>query len=152
MDIISDVIWVALVMLIVTGIGLYVAQAGTLAESTKFWAKVVVVGVVTVNGVLLNLIVSPKLMSISFGQTHVDHPGQLHGLRRLGFALGGVSIVSWYTTFILGSVRSLPFTTPQILLGYVALLAFVVLGSQVMDRIMIKTAPYHTSDRETPSA
>lgn len=138
MDTISDVIWVALVMLIVTGIGLYLSQTEALAVSTKFWAKVVVVGVVTVNGILLNLIISPKLMSISFGETHVNHPGQLHGLRRLGFALGGISIVSWYTTFLLGSVRSLPFTTPQILLGYAGLLIVVVIGSQIMDRIFVK--------------
>lgn len=139
MDTISDVIWAALIALIVTGIGLYLSQMSVLAVSTKFWAKVVVVGVVTVNGVLLNLIISPKLMSISFGQTHVDHPGQLHGLRRLGFALGGVSIVSWYTTFFLGSVRSLPFTTPQILLGYFSILVLVIIGSQAMDRIFVKS-------------
>lgn len=149
MDTISDVIWVALMLLIVTGIGLYVSQSAALGESTKFLAKVVIVGVVLINGILLNLIVSPRLMNISFGIEKVSHPGQLHGLRRLGFALGAVSIVSWYSAFILGSVRSLPFSTPQILLGYACLVAVGVIGSQVMDRVLLHKAAHHTPSSES---
>jgi uncharacterized membrane protein len=152
MNTISDVIWVALILLIVTGIGLYAAQPETLNTSTKFLAKVIIVGVVFLNGILLNLIVSPRLMNISFGIQHVSHPGQLHGLRRLGFALGAVSITSWYSAFILGSVRSLPFTTPQILLGYLCLVAIGVIGSQVMDLVLMKKAAHHIPPAQEPKA
>ncbi|MBP9821443.1 MAG: vitamin K epoxide reductase family protein [Candidatus Pacebacteria bacterium] len=140
MDTLSDVIWFALVLLVVTGIALYIPSSVALLVSTKFMAKMVVVGVVIVNGVTLNMLVAPKLVKISFGEEHVEHDGEMHQLRRLGFALGAVSLTSWYIVFILGSLRSIPLSSIAILGIYVALLCFAVIGSQVFDRALVRRA------------
>jgi uncharacterized membrane protein len=133
LDTLSQIVWFALAMLILTGIALFLpASAGYLAK-TKFVAKVFVVGIITVNGILLNLFVAPKLVKISFGEEPIDHPGELHHLRRVAYAFGGISITSWLITFILGSIRSLPFSSLQIIIGYVILILGVVIISQYVD-------------------
>jgi hypothetical protein len=95
LDTLSQVVWFALAMLILTGIALYIPASYALLVSTKFLAKVIIVGVIVVNGILLNLLIAPKLIKISFGHASVDHPHDLNHLRKLAFAFGAVSIVSW---------------------------------------------------------
>ncbi len=133
LDTLSQIVWFALGMLILTGVALYIPTAAEYLAKTKFIAKVVIVGVIAVNGVLLNLLVAPKLVKISFGEDSVDHPGELHHLRKMAFAFGGVSIVSWLCTFILGSVRSIPLSVGAILGIYLAIIIIAVIGSQLFD-------------------
>lgn len=131
LDTLSQVVWFALGLLILTGVALYIPTSLAYLAKTKFVAKLVVVGVIVVNGVLLNLLVAPKLVKISFdgntGDTDHNH------LRKLAFAFGGVSIVSWVVTFILGSVRSIPLSVGAILGVYVFLLLGAVIGSQIFE-------------------
>ncbi len=140
MDTLSDVIWFALVLLVVTGIALYIPSSEALLISTKFMAKMVVVGVIIVNGVALNMLVAPKLVKISFGEEYVEHDGEMHQLRRLGFALGAVSLTSWYVTFVLGSLRSIPISSIAILGIYLVVLCVAVMGSQVFNRMLVRRA------------
>lgn len=133
LDTLSQIVWFALGLLILTGIALFLPTSAAYLVKTKFVAKLFVVGVITVNGVLLNLFIAPKLVKISFGEQPVDHPGELHHLRKMAYAFGGISIVSWIITFVLGSIRSLPFTSGQIILAYVVIILGVVIMSQYMD-------------------
>lgn len=129
----SQIVWFALGLLILSGAALFIPASFVLLAKTKFIAKVIIVGVVAVNGVLLNLLVAPKLIKISFGDDSVDHPGELHHLRRLAFAFGAVSITSWLCTFILGSIRSINLSTGAILGIYAVIVVIAVLGSQIYD-------------------
>jgi len=138
LDTLSQIVWFALAMLILTGVALFLPASAELLAKTKFVAKVVIVGVIAVNGVLLNLLVAPKLVKISFREESVDHPGELHHLRKLAFAFGGVSIISWMMTFILGSIRSIPLSVGGILGIYLGLVFMVVLGSQYFDHRFIQ--------------
>lgn len=131
---VSHLIWIGLAILIASGVALWLPEMEALNQASKFIAKVIVVGVVTLNGVFLNLFISPKMIHISFGEEHVKYPGQLHTLRKLAFASGAISIVSWYTAFILGSVpKSQPLTFLQIMIIYLALVCTGILGSQVVE-------------------
>ncbi len=140
MDTLSDVIWFALVVLILSGIALFISSSETLLVSTKFIAKVVVVGVVIINGVVLNMLVAPKLVKISFGEESVGGDDDMHQLRRLGFALGAVSLVSWYATFLLGSLRSIPLSSFAILGIYTIVLCIAVIGSQAFNHMLVRRA------------
>lgn len=130
----SKVIWVALGLLIVTGLGLYLPSSEVLSLSSKFAVKMIGVLVLLVNGIALNLIVSPRLMHISFGDSHKHMDGELVRLRRIAFALGAVSISSWYMIFILGSIRSISLPASSLLSLYIAVLLCAVLISQLTDR------------------
>lgn len=134
MDALTGVIWAGLAILIVSGVALYIPEAARLNISSKFLLKGVVVLIIAINGVLLNMFVSPKLRRLSFeGTLPAKH------FRRLAFALGGISLSSWYTAFILGSLRKIHFDFQTALLGYGALLILVVIGSQIAERIVMRT-------------
>jgi uncharacterized membrane protein len=136
----SQIIWAALALVIISGVALFLPASLTYIESTKFVAKLIVVLVIIANGAVLNLYVSPHLTRISFGQAHNHVPGELHTIRRIAFALGGISLASWYSAFILGSVRSLSFSVTEILLGYLAIVVGAVVMSQIMERTFSKRA------------
>lgn len=150
MKTLSNVIWFALGLMIVTGVGLFLPESERLLESSKFLTKLVAVGVVIVNGIFLNFVVSPRLVDISFGEPHDHKSGELHFMRKLSFALGAVSIVSWYTIFILGSLKSIPVSFGTALSLYVLLLASAITMSQLFDRKMVRDYSKSHRDQTPP--
>ncbi len=135
---VSQVIWAALGMLVLTGVGLFLPEQEELLQSAKFLTKMVVVGVIIVNGSLLNLFIAPKLINFSFGEQHSHMPGELRRLRRLAFALGAISLTSWYSAFTLGLLHRLNVEFPILLSLYAGAVIFAVFVSQVADRSLVK--------------
>jgi uncharacterized membrane protein len=133
MDTLSSVIWAGLAILIVSGVMLYLPEQLRLNASPKFILKIIVVGVVLVNGVLLNLLVAPHMQTLSFEGTI-----PARRFRRLAFALGAVSLTSWYTAFFLGSLRRIHTTLEHGLLVYIGLVTIAVIGSQLYETILVK--------------
>jgi uncharacterized membrane protein len=133
MDMLSSIIWVGLGILIVSGIALYLPEQARLDSSSKFMLKVVVVSVVIINGILLNMLVAPRLRELSFEDT----PPARH-FRKIAFALGGISISSWYTAFLLGSLRSIQISFMHGLLIYGGLLICVIIGSQAYEALITR--------------
>ena len=137
-DTLSGVIWIGLAILVISGLMLFLPEQARLGASPKFLLKVVVVSVIAVNGLALNLFVAPRLRQLSFEGTK-----PARAFRRLAFALGGISIVSWYMAFILGSLRHIgPHSFPEGVVGYVCILTAVVIGSQLFERFMVRG--YHS--------
>lgn len=136
----SQIIWFSLVILVLTGIGLYIPEAEELNQSAKFLVKMIVVAVIIINGTFLNLLVAPKLVRISFGEKHDHQSGELHHERKIAFALGAVSLVSWYSAFILGIARNIPIEFWQLLFAYLAILIAAIIVSQIAERVLINRA------------
>lgn len=140
MRVLSSIIWVALICAILTGLALYLTDPLKYNATPKFLAKMGVVLIIALNGALLNAYISPRLTHISF----VHHPLQQIDLfrhfRRLAFASGAISIVSWYTALFLGTLRQAPFTLEQITLAYGAILIVAIIGSQIMERRFVRRA------------
>lgn len=139
MDTLSSVIWVGLAILIASGIMLYLPEQARFDVSAKFLLKLVVVSVIVVNGLFLNLLVAPRMRSLSFAR---EVPARR--FRRLAFALGAISITSWYTAFILGSFRRISLPLREGVALYVIALAAVVTLSQIYERVVVR-------HRHTPS-
>ncbi|MFY9462098.1 MAG: vitamin K epoxide reductase family protein [Candidatus Sungiibacteriota bacterium] len=140
MHTLSQIIWFALAILVLTGIGLYLPEAEELNQSAKFLVKMIVVAVIIINGAFLNLLVAPKLVKISFGEKHKHQPGELHYERKIAFAFGAVSMVSWYSAFILGILRKIPFDFSSLLLMYLLFLGGAIVASQFTERFFVKRA------------
>lgn len=136
----SQIIWVGLLFAIISGIGLYLPNAEVLNETPKFLLKTLVVLVIIINGAFLNLYVSPRLVTISWSSATLLPVKSILRLRRAAFALGAISFVSWYSAFILGFLKHVPFTFTQLIGIYVGLLLIAVAGSQILERILCKTA------------
>ncbi|MBP6879973.1 MAG: vitamin K epoxide reductase family protein [Candidatus Pacebacteria bacterium] len=134
MKTISHIIWVALGGLIITGLALYLPETEYLNSSGKFLVKAVAVGVLVLNGFLLNIVVASKLVNISFGANHEHKVGELHVLRKLSYSFGAISITSWYFIFVLGALRRVAVPFVPLLVGYILLLLVAIIISQFVER------------------
>ncbi len=135
MDTLTNLIWVGLMVLVVSGLMLYLPEQARLDVSSKFILKVIVVGVIILNGLLLNLRVAPRMRTFSF-----DRTAPARHFRRLAFALGAVSFMSWYTAFLLGSLRTINMPLGRGLVIYLCVVVAAVIGSQVFEIIASRKA------------
>ncbi|MDG1949628.1 MAG: vitamin K epoxide reductase family protein, partial [bacterium] len=141
---ISEFIWLVLAGIVITGLALYMPEMVRFNETPKFLVKAIIVGVILVNGAFLNLVVAPRLVKISFGERHKHEDGELGRIRRIAFALGPISIVSWYSAFLLGMVPgSVPYPFIQILSVYLVLVVIAVAFGQIYDYSLIQRAKKH---------
>ena len=134
----SQVIWFALVLIVISGLGLYLIHPAELNQSPKFLVKMMVVLVLILNGVFLNILIAPRLVKISFHERHDHERGELERTRRLAFALGAVSVTSWYSAFILGMMREVDLGFLELAGAYAAVLLLAVLASQLVEKSFSK--------------
>jgi hypothetical protein len=133
----SQIVWLGVAIIILSGLGLFLPDAESLLGSSKFLLKMLVVLVIVINGTFLNFLITPKLTSINF----FDEAGKGYhprSIRRLAFALGAVSSVSWFSAFTLGVLRRSQFSLEQMLVLYVLALSFGVIGSQIAEYLVSK--------------
>lgn len=104
---ISDAVAIGLGLLWLSGLGflaLYVMESPEKLENPKLWAKVLVVGVLTINGMIIHAFALPEVLR------DLSRP-LLHGVSRGKVAVflvsGAISGVSWYTAFAFGIFREL---------------------------------------------
>ncbi len=137
MDTLTKVIWIALFILVVTGIMLYIPNMDRLNESGKFLTKLTGLLVLVLNGILLGRYIRPRLTRIDFSNNHMSRFGLSHTanrkLRILATIAGAVSISSWYFIFILGALRGISFPFSYGILAYGVILAFAIFGSLVFE-------------------
>ncbi len=126
----SHVIWAALALLLLTGVVLVSLRPEMLA-SAKFQVKMVVVALLTLNGIVLNVYLTPRLRRIAF-HAHVAPAKSLpDAVRKIAMASGAISFVSWLTAFVLGSLRSIPMSFAQGVGLYAGVLAVIALGASL---------------------
>lgn len=131
----SRIITWALVLLFVTGIGLYLPAMERLNASPAFLSKAAIICVITLNGVLLHLFVSPRLVDLSFQHGGIPVRDGAVRLRTLAFSLGAVSMISWYSVLLIATLkRAFPAgtTVTHILSLYAAALVVAIVTSQVV--------------------
>lgn len=136
----SQIIWLGVGLLVLSGLGLFIPEIAKFGASSKFLTKMFIVVVIVLNGVFLNFYISPRLIDISFGKEHNHQAGELRMFRRVAFGSGAVSLSSWYLTLILGSLRSIPFTVAQALGIYFAVLFVAITISQIIESKFAKDA------------
>jgi hypothetical protein len=131
---VSKVCTVGLLLLWLSGLGflaLYAAESPEKLGNPKLWAKVTVVVVLTLNGLVIHRAVLPGILR------DVSKPmfQGLTGLRAgIFLASGAVSGVSWYAAFALGVMRELNGTVAYgLLVGlWLAAIVAVTLGGLVL--------------------
>ena len=134
MKILSRVLWIALGIMIITGVCLFLSDPTRYAVSSKFLTKMIIVGIIVVNGFLLNIFLHPRLLRVTFEEMHPDR-----FITHIAFASGAVSLISWYTVFILGSIRSIPISVGGAIIIYAVLIAGGVTFSQIMCKGYIRS-------------
>lgn len=120
----SMMVWTGLIILVLSGTGLFLQDTERYLASSKFLVKMTVVAVIFVNGIIFHLWHIPRL------RRHMDHhyPSSDEFMRARPWLLasGAVSFTSWVFAFVLGSLRSIPLTYLQGVLLYVAALVAAI--------------------------
>ncbi len=135
----SQVIWLALGLIVMTGLGLFLPDSASLLVSDKFLMKMFVVFVIIINGAFLNLFIAPRFLQLQFGKHH-HQPGELVRTRQLAFLFGPISVVSWYVAFVLGMLEKAPASLQVMSKWYLALMIVAVLFGQIIERHIDKKA------------
>lgn len=136
LHVLSEVIWAALALFWVSGIGLFLTNVSGYLNSSKFITKMIIIGVIMLNGLVLNYYISPRLATINFKKMHKHVPGELRQFRKMAFAFGAISLTSWYAALVLGMLRSIPISVPAALVVYGVVVLCAVGISQVVEQTM----------------
>lgn len=156
----TKVVTAGLVMLWISGLAFlayYWAFDPEKLANPKIWAKVSVVGVLTVNAVFLHKVVLPVVEQ----QVSRTLFGGLSAYQRILMVVGGTtSVTSWYVPVALGAIpqfnNSLPadqlwamFCALLVANNALAILAFFGISSVAAKRARNRAAPHHKDDAAT---
>lgn len=156
----TKVVTAGLVMLWISGLAFlayYWAFDPEKLANPKIWAKVSVVGVLTVNAVFLHKVVLPVVEQ----QVSRTLFGGLSAYQRILMVVGGTtSVTSWYVPVALGAIpqfnNSLPadqlwamFCALLIANNALAILTFFGISSVAAKRARNRAAPQHNDDAAT---
>lgn len=123
----SHFIWFGIILLVISGTGLFLQDIERLSTSAKFISKMTVVLVIVANGVIFHLV------HIPFIHGHLGKPLATKRKPAKAFlipfvlASGVVSMVSWTATIVLGSLRSIPISYGGFLAVYSGAIAVGIL-------------------------
>lgn len=123
----SKFVWFGIAVLVLSGIGLFFTDMDAYLESSKFLAKVTIVTIIAINGIVFHGMHLPRI------ERHVGHhfPSSDEFMRHRPLLLvsGAVSFVSWTSVVILGALRSLPFDYLEILGFYLVIVTVAAFGA-----------------------
>lgn len=111
-------------------------------DSTAFSVMLIVMGMLIVYEVVLNMIISPRLTGMHFG----DHPeldDHKHTFyRKIAFAFVGVGLVSWYSLLLLMTFNWFSYSSGALFVGYLGLLVIAVIITSIIEHMMYKKSVY----------
>lgn len=137
MQITSRIIWVGLLILLLSGIGLVSERPEIFLNSQKFWAKMSIIGVIITNGLVFHFLHFPILrMGINKKFTATN---MIIKNRTILVLSGAISVLSWTMTIILGVLGRTPFSYLQFLGVYCVLLLFSCAVALMMRKRIIST-------------
>lgn len=130
LSILSKIVFYGLILIALSGVGLFLSDIEKYTNSVKFLAKMSILSILLVNGYFLNRIVWPHLLSRNFFVADEER-----GVRRLAFACGAVSVVSWLAICALGVMDSIKYDYLMVMLAYAGITIFAILVALIMERI-----------------
>ncbi len=123
----SKIVNAGLVLLWVTGFG-FLAYYGAFEPikfgNEKVWAKMLIVLILTINGLFIHAVILPKIKA-QIGRSLLA--GMSTRQKSVLLTSGAISATSWYVPLLLGALPQLNFVVPMttILLAYALILALV---------------------------
>lgn len=127
LDSIGKFVWLGLLILLISGIGLYFERPDIYWHSGKFWAKMTIVGILSLNGLAFLLFHRP-LMEEAAGKKFSNSLGIVKR-RNLVALSGGISVVSWSFAIIFGVLGRTPLSYFQFITVYLVVLAISLVFS-----------------------
>ncbi len=129
LSILRNIVRYSLMLIIFSGIMIFLSNIEKYTHSAKFLAKMSIMLVLLVNGYLLNKYIWPHLLNRKFFTLKKERD-----IRRLAFACGAVSVISWIFICALGVLNSVPVSYGIIILGYSTIIVFGIIISLLIER------------------
>jgi hypothetical protein len=132
----SRLVWAGIALLVISGILLVSTDPTGYFSSDKFLAKLTIVSLIIINGIIFHLIHIPhikKHLEIIFRESPTF-------VKRAPFILasGALSMISWISTVILGVLRGVPYTYIQIISIYLVIVILAMTGAVIMRKVILK--------------
>lgn len=118
-------VWIGLIILISSGFALFYMKDFAPLEQARVLAKMTLVGIVIVNGLLFHLVHLPFLENYFKNYTLPKTTSKIKSRFSFIFISGAISMVSWFSIIILASWRTLPYSYNTIISFYI-LIVFIV--------------------------
>lgn len=112
----SWAVGIGLVLLIMSGLGMFSLDTARYLASTKFLAKMTVVGILAVNAVVLHFWLVPHFKHVA--KNNLSTRTSFAERRPVILGAGVISIVSWLSALVLGAFRSIPWPYETIMMIY----------------------------------
>ncbi len=129
LSLLSKTVWFGLIIIFLSGTGLFLSDIPKYITSIKFLAKMSIVLVLLINGFILHKYIWKQVIKEHF----LTDPTKTRA-RQKAFAGGAISVISWVIVCSLGVIDSIPFTYWQIMLAYFVIIAFGIITAITIER------------------
>lgn len=128
MKLLSHLIWVGLIILASSGALLFHSNVDSYINSDAFLAKMTLVFILLLNGVFLNVYVTPSIKKVF--DPLLEDKG--FSIRKIAFASGAISISSWFFIFFLSMLKKVIVLS---FVQYLSIYLFIVISSIIVSQI-----------------
>lgn len=132
----SRLVWIGLIILILSGIGIFFTNSEHYLQADKFLAKQTIVLILFINGLIFHKLHMPLFRR--HAESHFPSSEEFIGLRKWILVSGVISITSWTAALIIGAWRSMPYSYSEIIGVYLGL---IILGTSIAYFIKNKILP-----------
>lgn len=133
----SMVVWMGLILLVISGALLVSLDPATYFASDKFILKMIIVGIITVNGLFFHFVHTKRLESLVGEHLSVSH--RFRKYSKSMYYSGALSMVSWVSALVLGGLRMIPVSVVIGLSIYAGLVIFAIGGAELKRRQYLKS-------------
>ncbi len=135
LETIGKIVWIGLLILLLSGIGLTLQRPEIFLHSGKFWAKMTIVAILSLNGLVFLRFHLPTIRK-SVGEKF--SPSSEIIKMRTGIVISGaISVISWSYVIILGVLGRTPFTYAQFFITYLGVLVIGCTGALLLKKRLL---------------
>lgn len=135
--------WVIQGIALLSGLAIvFTDQWREYTDSTAFIVILIIMAMLVVYEVVLNMIISPRLTSMTFGESEelTDHKHSYY--RKIAFAFVGIGLISWYSLLLLMVFDWFSYSSGQLFVGYGILLIISVVVTSFIENMLYKKSVY----------
>ena len=129
LSLLSSLVLYSLIIITVSGIFIFLSDTTKYLNSAKFLAKMSILVILLINGYVLNKTVWPHLLNKNFFTEEKEK-----STRKLAFACGAVSVISWLSVCTLGILDNLNMSYLLIISLYIVILLFGIIVSLFVEK------------------
>lgn len=129
LNLLSNIVWTGLMIITLSGIGLFLSDIEKYLTSTKFLVKMSILVVLVLNGYVLHRYISKSMIKRGFLSFH-----KYTGLRKLAFACGAISVISWLSVLSLGVISKVHLSYSSLMTLYTAIITGSIIIALIVEK------------------